>query len=111
MPKTPEATLVAAQTYMYTMQPNPGDPREHMHRAALQGLRLLGNKITAKEEEKPTDYSFHGIIPGSANYLLGRIALDVCYGNRQNYRKEKLDFEVMDWPSRYHTILGQPTFS
>jgi hypothetical protein len=60
---------------------------------------------------KPTDYSFHGIVPGSANYLLGRIALDVCYGNHQNYRKEKLDFEVMDWPSRYHTILGQPTFS
>jgi hypothetical protein len=27
MPKTPEATLVAAQTYLYTMQPNPGDPR------------------------------------------------------------------------------------
>jgi hypothetical protein len=51
MPKTPEATLVAAQTYVYTTQPNPGDPREHMHRAALQGLRLVGNKLTAKEEE------------------------------------------------------------
>jgi hypothetical protein len=31
MPKTPEAALVAAQTYLYTMQPNLGDPREHMH--------------------------------------------------------------------------------
>jgi hypothetical protein len=31
IPKTPEATLVVAQTYLYTMQPNPGDPREHMH--------------------------------------------------------------------------------
>jgi hypothetical protein len=45
---------------------------------------------------KPTDCSFHGIIPGSANYPLGRIALDVCFGNHQNYRREKLDFEVMD---------------
>jgi hypothetical protein len=35
---------------------------------------------------KPTDYSFHGIIPGSANYPLGRIALNVCFGNRQNCR-------------------------
>jgi hypothetical protein len=26
---------VAAQTYLYTMQPNPGDPREHKHRATL----------------------------------------------------------------------------
>jgi hypothetical protein len=60
---------------------------------------------------KPTDCSFHGIIPGSANYPLGRITLDVCFGNCQNYRKEKLDFEVMDWPSQYHAILGRPVFS
>jgi hypothetical protein len=50
MPKTPEAALMAAQAYLYTTQPNPGDPREHMHRAALQGLRLVGNKFTIKEE-------------------------------------------------------------
>jgi hypothetical protein len=49
--KTPKAALVAAQTYLFTTQPGPGDPREHMHRAALQGLRLVGNKLTAKEEE------------------------------------------------------------
>jgi hypothetical protein len=60
---------------------------------------------------KPTDCSFHGIVPGSVNYPLGRIALNVCFGNRQNYRREKLDFEVMDWPSQYHAILGQPVFS
>jgi hypothetical protein len=55
---------------------------------------------------KPTDCSFHGIVPGSANYPLGRIALNVCFGNRQNYGREKLDFEVMDWPSQYPAILG-----
>jgi hypothetical protein len=60
---------------------------------------------------KPTDCSFHGIVPGSANYPLGRIALNVCFGNQQNYRREKLDFEVMDWPSQYHAILGRPAFS
>jgi hypothetical protein len=60
---------------------------------------------------KPTGCSFHGIVPGSANYPLGRIALSVCFGNRQNYRREKLDFEVMDWPSQYHVILGRPAFS
>jgi hypothetical protein len=41
---------------------------------------------------------------------LGQIALDVCFGNRQNYRKEKLIFKVMDWPSQYHAILGRPAF-
>jgi hypothetical protein len=60
---------------------------------------------------KPADCSFHGIVPGTANYPLGRIALNVCFGNRQNYRREKLDFEVMDWPSQYHAILGRPMFS
>jgi hypothetical protein len=55
---------------------------------------------------KPTNCSFHGIVPGCANYPLGRIALNVCFGNRQNYRREKLDFKVMDWPSQYHAILG-----
>jgi hypothetical protein len=42
---------------------------------------------------------------------LGQIALNVCFGNRRNYRKEKLDFEVMDWPSQYHAILERPAFS
>jgi hypothetical protein len=59
---------------------------------------------------KPIDCSFHGIVPGSTNYPLGRIALDVCFGNRKNYRKDWLDLEVMDWPSQYHAILGRPAF-
>jgi hypothetical protein len=42
---------VAAQAYLHTTRPNPGDPREHMHRAALQGLKMVGNKLSAKEEE------------------------------------------------------------
>jgi hypothetical protein len=51
IPKTPEAALVAAQAYLHKTQPNPGDPREHMHRAALQGLKMVGNKLLAKEEK------------------------------------------------------------
>jgi hypothetical protein len=51
IPKTPEAALVAAQAYLHTTRPNPGDPREHMHRAALNGLKMVGNKLSAKEEE------------------------------------------------------------
>jgi hypothetical protein len=66
MPKTPEAALVVAQTYMYTTQPNPGDPREHMYRAALQGLRLVGNKLTTKEEEV---YRNKGMHDTSQTYL------------------------------------------
>jgi hypothetical protein len=49
--KTPEATLVVAQAYLLTTRPSPGDPRKHMHRAALNGLNMVGNKLSAKEEE------------------------------------------------------------
>jgi hypothetical protein len=31
IPKTPEAALVAAQAYLLTTQPAPGDPHEGMH--------------------------------------------------------------------------------
>jgi hypothetical protein len=63
------------------------------------------------ESLKPTDCSFHRIVPGGANYPLEQIELDVCFGNSSNYRREKLEFEVMDWPSQYHAILGHPTFA
>jgi hypothetical protein len=33
--ETPEAALVAAQAYLLTTQPEPGDPREHMHQATI----------------------------------------------------------------------------
>jgi hypothetical protein len=60
---------------------------------------------------KPTDCSFHGIVPGSANHPLGKIELDVCFGDSGNFRGEKLEFKVIDWPSQYHAILGRPAFA
>jgi hypothetical protein len=53
----------------------------------------------------PMDCSFQGIVPGSANYPLGKIEIDVYFGNRQNFQREKMEFEAMDWPSQYNTIL------
>jgi hypothetical protein len=50
---------VAAQTYLYTTRPSLGDPREHMHWAALQGLRMVGNKLIAKEEEAHRNKGAH----------------------------------------------------
>jgi hypothetical protein len=45
---------------------------------------------------KPMDFSFHGIVPGSENHPLGKIELDVCFGDSSNFCREKLEFEVMD---------------
>jgi hypothetical protein len=73
--------------------------------------RTLRAMCISLENLKPTDCSFHRIVPGAANYPLGKIELDVCFGNSSNYHREKLEFEVMDWPSQYHAILGCPVFA
>jgi hypothetical protein len=73
--------------------------------------RTLKAMCISLENLKPTDCSFHGIVPGAANYPLGKIELDVCFGDSSNYRREKLEFEVMDWPSQYHAILGRPALA
>jgi hypothetical protein len=53
--ETPEAALVAAQTYLLTTQPEPGDPREHMHQAAIRSLGLVEDRLRKHpSEEKAT---------------------------------------------------------
>jgi hypothetical protein len=47
----------------------------------------------------PTDTRFHGITPEKPNYPLEKILLDVQFGTRENFRREKLEFEVIDFPS------------
>jgi hypothetical protein len=42
---------------------------------------------------------------------LGKIELDVSFGDSGNFHREKLEFEVMDWPSQYHAILGRLAFA
>jgi hypothetical protein len=55
--ETPEAALIAAQTYLLTMRPEPGDPREDMHQAAIRSLRIVEDKIMGKgPEAKWTSY-------------------------------------------------------
>jgi hypothetical protein len=46
--ETPEAALIAAQAYLLTTRPDPGDPREDMHQAAIQSLGIVENKIRGK---------------------------------------------------------------
>jgi hypothetical protein len=54
MPEMPEVSLVAAQAYLLTTQPEPGDPRESMHQAAIKGLGLIRDKLKKNPFEKET---------------------------------------------------------
>jgi hypothetical protein len=50
--ETPEAALVAAQAYLLTTQPEPRDPWEHMHHAAIRSLGLKEDKLMGKLPEE-----------------------------------------------------------
>jgi hypothetical protein len=52
--------------------------------------RTLKAMCISLESLKPTDCSFYRIVPGGANYPLRKIELDICFGNSNNYRREKL---------------------
>jgi hypothetical protein len=54
--ETPEAALIAAQAYLLTMQPKPGDPREQMHQAAIRSLRLVEEKLKGNISEKKSTH-------------------------------------------------------
>jgi hypothetical protein len=44
----------------------------------------------------PSETSFHGIVPGKPTYPLGTINLDVIFGTPANFRREKIEFKVVD---------------
>ena len=71
-------------------------------------VRNMGITLRMLEE---FDTCFHDILPTSPAYSLGRVFLNVVFGKPDNFRKEKIEFEVVDWESQYHAILGRPAFS
>jgi hypothetical protein len=54
--ETQEAALIAAQAYLLTMQPKPGDPREQMHQAVIQSLGLVEEKLKGSFPEKKSTH-------------------------------------------------------
>jgi hypothetical protein len=45
---------------------------------------------------------------GKAAYPLGRVSLPVTFDTEENFRMQYLSFEVADFKSSYHAILGCP---
>jgi hypothetical protein len=55
---------------------------------------------------------FYGIVPGNAAIPLGSVVLPVTFGeSRDNYRIEYVKFEVADFETSYHAILGRPAIA
>jgi hypothetical protein len=55
---------------------------------------------------------FYGIVLGNAAIPLGPVVLPVTFGEtRDNYRTEYVKFEVADFETSYHAILGRPAIA
>ena len=76
-----------------------------LYAETLKGMGILMSKLSE------SNMSFHGVIPGKKAESLGQTALDVVFDESKNYRKEKLTFEVVDFQSAYHAILGRPSYA
>jgi hypothetical protein len=54
------------------------------------------------------DEPFIRIVPGKAACSMARVSLPVMFGTEENFHTEYLSFEVADFKSSYHAILGRP---
>ena len=54
----------------------------------------------------PSKASFYGIMLRKEVVPLGRIRLNVNFGQPDSFRKEPLTFKVVDFLSVYHALLG-----
>jgi hypothetical protein len=59
----------------------------------------------------PSRAPFYGIIPRNAATPLRSVVLPVTFGMKDNYRMEYIKFEVADFESSYHAILGRPALA
>jgi hypothetical protein len=82
------------------------------------GLNILFTKTLKKMKLDITHMltkstsPFYGIIPGNAAIPLGSVVLPVTFGElRENYRTEYIKFEVADFETSYHAILGRPAIT
>jgi hypothetical protein len=58
----------------------------------------------------PSRASFYGIMPGKEVMPLGRIRLNVTFEQPDNFYKEPLTFEVLDFPGIYLALVNRPCF-
>ena len=81
------------------------------------GLNLIFASTLAKmglnymSQLTPSKAPFYGIIPGNSSTPIGSVTVPVTFGKEQNFRMEYIKFEVDDFESSYHAILGRPALA
>ncbi|KAI4972666.1 hypothetical protein ZWY2020_003591 [Hordeum vulgare] len=69
-------------------------------------------KLGLKETDVvPSSIVFHGIVPGQSCSPIGKIQLDVLFGDKAHFHRESIWFEVVDLSSPYHALPGRPALA
>jgi hypothetical protein len=76
-----------------------------MYRDTMWKLGIKENML------EPSKTMFHGIVSRLSCAPMGKIRIDVMFGNRDNCRVENLLFEVVDQDSLYHVLLDRPALA
>jgi hypothetical protein len=80
------------------------------------GLNLLYAKTydamgLSRAMIRPSSALFHGVIPELQAVPLGQVDLPVTLEGRANFHMEMLTFEIANFPSADHAILGRPCYT
>jgi hypothetical protein len=82
------------------------------------GLNVLFTKTLKKMKLDISDMltknasPFYGMVPANAAIPLGSVVLPDTFGEtRENYRTEYIKFEVADFETSYHAIVGRPAIT
>lgn len=64
----------------------------------------------SKSHLSPSSTGFHGFVLGRKAQPLGRVELEVIFGDEENFRSETICFEVSLFITGYNAILGRPAY-
>jgi hypothetical protein len=106
---------------MVFTRPEAGGHGLHLNKVLIDGgseLNVLSTNTLKKMKLDITHMltkstsSFYDIVPGNTAIPLGSVVLPVTFGEtRDNYRNKYVKFEVADFETSYHAILGRPAIA
>src|SRR3954463_10333462 len=76
-----------------------------LYRDTLEKLNVKTRQLM------PTRTVFHGIVPGLSCAPIGKIKIDVLFGDKDHFCREAIWFEVVDLESPCHALLGRPALA
>jgi hypothetical protein len=100
--------IVRSDTHMYQFSRVLIDGGRSINLLYRSSMEKLGIPLA---QLKPTRLTFHGIMPRHSCTPIGRVQLEVLFGQKGNSRREPIWFEVVDISSPYHALLGRPALA